>query len=852
MTRFANNKNKSIEPVLAAAERWKRDCLLGGGSVFQPELRLWTAENMSELGRRLSSANTESNKGIADGLEELLALASPEVKKLAAEFYWVLYLVPYRVPTAANKRDTVQRIWSQSGDSLSPDNPHLTDELLGGVGGPLRAFFTYRWQELQYFAAVCKEILALPRGDRENLLSDVSAYSKKLTEIPGGQQRQSRHMLVFALFPEERERVFSGSNRRHIVKSFNPDIPYQKIKEMPAHELDQLLFDTRRRLEGERGIAGLDWYDNKAIAKEWGWRQKSENVDMSSRQGYVIGIRRTSKAPFVYLRAVLACDVDGNPVRTESLGRRPTARDFDPEREYLVPIPDGDPAAAVEAYRKKHGDSSDKPYFFSDSGGRGIEVANEKIGLSLVDPRWSQSSTEATMKVAGEANLTGKSVAELSGIAKNVILYGPPGTGKTYKLNQLREEYVSKAVEVSEKDRWESLAEVLVWWQAIAVVLEEAGGEVSLPDLKKHPLMQIKGRSLPTKARLGHHISSYAWHHSDRSEKPAPPVIFESVRRATWKLVDNWQDLAPDLPELLAQSIGKPEIIKGTPRYAYVTFHQSYSYEDFVEGIRPTQDDDSEEVVYRVELGAFRRICARAKNDPERRYAMFIDEINRGNISKIFGELITLLEPDKRARYDEDGNCIGGMELTLPYSGDSFGVPENLDMYGAMNTADRSIALLDTALRRRFEFEELMPDADIIPGADGAGNIEDGEGGSIDLRQLLESMNRRIRFLLDREHMIGHSYFMDIGVFADLRRVLARKVLPLLQEYFYEDWSRIQLVLRDRIGEDRNSPQIIRDEPVEEMQVLGFDHDDYEDKVEYEKVAESEITPAAVRKIYET
>ena len=119
------------------------------------------------------------------------------------------------------------------------------------------------------------------------------------------------------------------------------------------------------------------------------------------------------------------------------------------------------------------------------------------------------------------------------------------------------------------------------------------------------------------------------------------------------------------------------------------------------------------------------------------------------------------------------------------------------------------------------------------------------------MRELLESMNQRIRFLLDREHMIGHSYFMDIEVFADLRKVLACKVLPLLQEYFYEDWSRIQLVLRDRIGEDRNLPQIIRDEPVEEMQVLGFDHDDYEDKVEYEKVTESEITPAAVRKIYE-
>ena len=288
------------------------------------------------------------------------------------------------------------------------------------------------------------------------------------------------------------------------------------------------------------------------------------------------------------------------------------------------------------------------------------------------------------------------------------------------------------------------------------------------------------------------------------------------------------------------------------PRYAYVTFHQSYSYEDFVEGIRPTQEEEGEGVTYRVEPGVFRRICARAKGDPGRRYAMFIDEINRGNISKIFGELITLLEPDKRARYDGDGKLLDGMELTLPYSGDSFGVPANLDVYGAMNTADRSIALLDTALRRRFEFEELMPDAGIIPGADGNGTIDDGEGNSIDLKGLLEAMNKRIRFLLDREHMLGHSYFMDVQTFADLRQVMPRKVLPLLQEYFYEDWSRIQLVLRDRVGEERKHPQIVRDESVVELQVLGFDHDDYEDKEEYEKAPEEEITPDAIRKIYES
>ena len=480
-----------------------------------------------------------------------------------------------------------------------------------------------------------------------------------------------------------------------------------------------------------------------------------------------------------------------------------------------------------------------------------LEVRKE-LGRRSSVYKLSPTAMEAIMEAAGKPAALSEEAVEFPAMAKNIILYGPPGTGKTYKLNRLREEYVSKVGAVSEKDRWESLAESLVWWEAIALVLEAAGGEAPLSDLKNHPLLQVKGRVFPAQRGLPGRIKDIVWAYSSQNKNLASPPIFVRVQRGIWKLISDWREQVPDVPELLPQDTSKSGTVKSVSRYAYVTFHQSYSYEDFVEGIRPVQDENNKGVIYRVELGVFRRICARAKSDPERRYAMFIDEINRGNISKIFGELITLLEPDKRARYDEDGNCIGGMELTLPYSGDSFGVPENLDVYGAMNTADRSIALLDTALRRRFEFEELMPDADIIPGADGEGDIEDDEGGSIDLRRLLESMNQRIRFLLDREHMIGHSYFMDIESFADLRKVLSRRVLPLLQEYFYEDWSRIQLVLRDRIGDDQNPPQIIRDERMEEQQILGFDHDDYEDKDEYEKASESEITPAAVRKIYET
>lgn len=175
-------------------------------------------------------------------------------------------------------------------------------------------------------------------------------------------------------------------------------------------------------------------------------------------------------------------------------------------------------------------------------------------------------------------------------------------------------------------------------------------------------------------------------------------------------------------------------------------------------------------------------------------YILIIDEINRGNISKILGELITLLEPSKRKGESE------ALEVKLPYSQEPFSVPNNLYIIGTMNTADRSIALLDTALRRRFEFIEMMPNPSELEKI----SCDDGE---IDLKELLKAMNNRIEFLLDRERTIGHSFFFEKAVnkgndsygltLTDLKAVFKNKILPLLQEYFYDDYAKINAVLNN-------------------------------------------------------
>lgn len=420
----------------------------------------------------------------------------------------------------------------------------------------------------------------------------------------------------------------------------------------------------------------------------------------------------------------------------------------------------------------------------------------------LLRERSNRHLQERVSNTTSSANIMVTATHSLSHSPTNVIYFGPPGTGKTFTLQQKMKEYTSHAAP-ADRDAWlDSRLESLNWMQVITLVLLDLGKRAKVRQIIEHMWFQRKAL---LNGRNGN-LSNTAWAALQSYTVPESltvdyknrrePAVFNKTDNSEWVLVDSQLEQVEDLVEFYAELKRGPKSAEAIQRFAVVTFHQSYGYEEFIEGIR-ARSDESGNISYPIEPGIFIRLCQRANADPAHRYAIFIDEINRGNVSKIFGELISLIEVDKRA------GMSNAMSLQLSYSGDHFSVPANVDIIGAMNIADRSLALMDTALRRRFDFVEMMPDLSLLSGAKVKG---------IELESLLEKLNSRIEALYDREHTLGHAFFMPVknaldagneeAAFKQLKIAFQKKIIPLLQEYFFDDWNKMRLVLADNQKQD--------------------------------------------------
>ncbi|MHC0445461.1 AAA family ATPase [Flavobacterium sp. 3-218] len=432
---------------------------------------------------------------------------------------------------------------------------------------------------------------------------------------------------------------------------------------------------------------------------------------------------------------------------------------------------------------------------------REIEEANSKLFIPYFDTQFEVKTQ----------SLTTNNINKIMPKNLNLILYGPPGTGKTHKLkHDFFSQFIESSKAVSKEEFLIEKISKLTWWQVIALTLYVENKQMSVPQIKEHQFIKIKLNASNTESidqTLWGQLSQHTIKESKTVDytKRTYPLIFNKFPNSLWKIIPEKKELITDICELGNEIKNYTNKLETKNNYEFITFHQSFTYEDFIEGIKPrlnVENQESSDLSYFVRDGLFYKCCDEAAklagfsslsdcilnyNKEQRKekfigappFGLFIDEINRGNVSSIFGELITLIEAEKRLTKDE-------IIVKLPYSERYFSVPPNLFIIGTMNTADRSVEALDAALRRRFCFEEMPPDYNL----EGLENEIFGHKAF----EILEKINLRIEKLLDKDHKIGHSYLLN----KDENSIIDsfyNNIIPLLQEYFFGDYSKIGLVL---------------------------------------------------------
>ena len=401
----------------------------------------------------------------------------------------------------------------------------------------------------------------------------------------------------------------------------------------------------------------------------------------------------------------------------------------------------------------------------------------------------------------------------------NIIYTGVAGTGKTYRLLQIAKQYTDYLPRINDKDLLEQLLQELSWRDVVCLIFLDFKSKkqdlVKVPEIVNHEFFVNKAAQNARDKNLSNTAWSVLQMHTPASSQTvsyknrASQAYFDKDNSGAWYLLPESMDLLSGLAQQLAefQQAQRENNSQNQEfrqqRFSMVSFHQAYGYEEFVEGIRPaiapsdhTKNSPSQ-MSYSVQDGAFLKLCQRAANDPEQRYAMLIDEINRANVSRVFGELLSLIEPDKRA------GMANAMTVNLAYSGRTFSVPANVDIYATMNTQDHSLAPLDMALRRRFRFIDCPPQPELLPviylkqdlEADNTEVLKSEE--TINLAKLLTGLNNRITQTLGAEAQLGHAFLWSVDSLKQLQTALIEQIIPQLAQAAGGQVTVLQYIFQD-------------------------------------------------------
>lgn len=738
---------KSAEPILTAARAWRDKCLIEDGSVFSEE-HLWTRESLEELDEHFVQNLDYGEGDFFSKLETQLAPTSPSAKKLAAEMFWVMYLmVSESAMGAETKRFQIRKVWSWSGEELAEDHPLTGDLLSQGISHPGTAYHTHRWREFRFFITMLEDWKDLSRDRRKALLDDPWEYATWLEKREHASGRQLRHILLYLLFPDQFERIATASHKQKIVKEFRKkwDEDPDAFDYSDRVALDREVLRVRERLLGDRGDdpSEVDFY-SKGIAEQW----RDKKLDDESTE-------TTEWPDAAEARDWLQSNIGDSAVWLLSVpGGGRLWRDFRENGliaigwDYLGDLSEYD---SREEIQTTISEKENREHPSNDSLAAWQFVREMKPG-DIVIAKKGNSQLFGWGKVSGE-----------------------------YTYEPARGEYQHiRSVEWKDVGQWQLVGDQ----RAIATkTLTEFR---QYPSWTKWALELMRGDD--GRARIDGEGTAYPIAKALEGLF-LEPEEFTAILN-TWGRRKNVILQGPPGvgKTFVSQRLAFALIGRREPeRVQMVQFHQSYAYEDFVQGWRPNEQGG-----FVLRNGVFHDFCQRAAKDSSGEpFVFIIDEINRGNLSRILGELMMLIESDKRGP---------DHALPLTYSANAtFFVPENVRIIGLMNTADRSLAMVDYALRRRFGFIDLDP----AFGKDRFSQYLLQQDVPDDIvRRINDRMGRLNEAIrADRRNLgpgfeVGHSYFVPSGEEEALddtwyEMVVETEVAPLLREYWFDQPSQL-------------------------------------------------------------